>query len=112
MSDYLQELVDNTVFLFQQGPSKEGFESLAPLAELSPYDLLPELFLQVEEASVGVDMDSLFPTELMPDVGATRNIVNAVLNQDIDLLRSTVNGNYAELVVELLSVIAALKKSS
>jgi hypothetical protein len=112
MSDYLQELVDNTVFLIQQGPSKESFESLAPLAELSPNDLLPELFLQVEEASEGVDMDSLLPTELMPDVDVIRNIVNAVINQNIDLLRSTVNGNYGELVVELLSVIAALKKSS
>lgn len=110
MSDYLQELVDKTIFLMQQGPSKESFESLAPLAELSPYDLLPELFLQVEEAAEGADMDGLLPTELMPDVGVTRDIVNAVINHNIDLLRSTVNGSYGELVVVLLSVIAVLKK--
>lgn len=113
MSDYLQELVDNAVLAFQQGPSKEAFDSLLPLARLDPATLLPELFRQVEVSASDVDMESLRPTDLIPDVDSARKIVHAVVDQDpdMDFLRSIVTGSYTEFVVELISVVAALKAS-
>lgn len=109
MSDDVRDLVDRAVFFIQQGPSKEVLESFAQLAELDPSTLLPELYLQVEEAASDVDMNRLRPTDLVPDVDFARKLVHAVVDQDIDLLRSVINGDYSDLLVGLVSVVAALK---
>lgn len=114
MSDHLREMVDRAVALTQEGPSKEALESLAPLAELDPSTLLPELFLQVEEASRDIDLSSLRPTELVPDVDFARNMIHAIIDDhpDPDRIRSVVRGSYPDLVIELISIVAALKSSA
>lgn len=96
----------------QSGPSREVLEGVADLAELDPAYLLPELFLQVEEAAVGADMNALSATPLIPDTGVVSKVVSAVVGQDLDMLRATVDGDYADLVVLLVAVVAALRGSS
>jgi hypothetical protein len=112
MSDDLQNTVDRAISLIQKGPSKEGLESLVTLAAMHPSTLLPELFIQVEEASRDIDMNRLRPTDLVPDVDFARDVVRAVTTRDVELLRSTVEGGYPELVIGLVSVAAALKSSA
>lgn len=58
------------------GPSKESFLALAPLTALEPEVLLPELFLQVDEAAKGFDLKRMKPTELAPDVDLASDVVN------------------------------------
>lgn len=112
MKDTLHNLVDDAAFYAQGGHSKEFFESLTLLSDANPSNLLNELFLQVEETAAQVALDKLQPTVLVPDVDFARKIVSAVREQNVALLRNTVEGDYPELVIALVSVISLLKTST
>lgn len=109
MSDALYDSVNKAVAEMVAGPSKESFLALVPLAELEPEVLLPELFLQVDEAAKGFDLRRMNPTEMTPDVDLASDIVNSVVAHDMVGLRNLVKGSYPELVIEILSVVAAMK---
>jgi hypothetical protein len=109
MSDALHDSVNKAVAEMVAGPSKESFLALAPLAELEPEVLLPELFLQVDEASKGFDLRRMKPTEMVPDVDLASDVVNSIVANDMIGLRNLVKGDYSEVVIELLAVVAAMK---
>ncbi|MET0932010.1 MAG: hypothetical protein ABWX74_21015 [Aeromicrobium sp.] len=111
MSDPLQAAVNDAVTACLAGPSRSVLKALAPLSQIDPEDLLPELFLQVEEASDGVDLSRVTGTDLMPDPGVTRSVVDAVRAKDFDQLKLSVSGDYADLMTTLVATIAAMRSA-
>lgn len=110
MDASIEDRVRATVNTLIGGPSPESFDHMATLAGFAAQDLLPALFLQVEEAAEGLDLNTLKPTVLLPDVTVTRAIVEGVRAETISPLRAAVSGGYADLVTALLATAAACKQ--
>jgi hypothetical protein len=90
----------------------ELFDSaLASLAKMDKNVLTSELFIQIEESSKGVDLDHLPRTVLVPEDDFAKRVTQAVLNLNLEQLKSVVNGGYSELVIALVTVIAVLKEA-
>lgn len=111
MAASVEDQVRTTVNALVGVPSPEAFDHMAALAGFSAQDLLPELFLQVEEAAAGLDLNTLKPTLLLPDVTVTKTIVEGVRAETISPLRAAVSGGYADLVTTLLATAAACKEA-
>jgi hypothetical protein len=88
----------------------QKFFSVLKIMEVMDLEtLLPELFLQVEEATESADMDNLMGIPLMLDAYYAKNVSNAVIAQDMDLLRETIKGDQHQLICQLIKVIGLLK---
>lgn len=110
MKNVYEQAVNKAVFAVQEGTSADVYVAMSDLADLNLNTLLSELFLQVHAASQGVNLfEDLEPTEFVPDVDFARQIVRAVENQDIVLLKNVVHGDYSDLLFALVSVIALLQ---
>lgn len=110
MKDTYEQSVNKAVFAVQEGPSTKVLFALSELSGLDSNTLLSELFLQVHAASQGINLsEDLEPNELIRDVDFVRQVVRAVEHQDIVLLKKVIHGDYSELVMSLVFVIALLK---
>lgn len=104
-------LVRVAVSAMKAGPSRETFDAIAQLALVDPNELLPELFLEIEDAAEGVSSSAIVSTDLLPDTAVTAAIIDAVVSEDLQGLRAVVPGDYSEMLPTLLATVVALEHS-
>lgn len=104
-------LVRRVVENMKAGPSREMFAALAELALADPDGVMPELFVEIEDAAAGLDLSTVVATDLLPDPWVTAAIANAVIGEDVNGLHLAVPGGYSALLPACVAAVVALELS-
>lgn len=107
----IEELIKKAVAEMSEGPSKDVLIVISELAQQDLEVVLPELFVEIEDAAEGVNLDNIAKTDLMPDPLFTKSVVNSVLNEDVKKINALLNNDPDMAIPTLLATIVALKKS-
>lgn len=105
------ERVRATIDAVGAEPPQDGLRSLLELAALEPEELLPALFIAIEDAADGLDLDRVVPTRLLSDPTIARAVTQAVLDRDVPGLEAVVRGGYSELLPVLVATVISLERS-
>ena len=112
VKDACKATVDRVVLGFLYDPSERSFEGFKDFCSIEPNVLISELLHQVVEASEGLDVDAMEPKDPGPDIDFVRKVVRSVRKHDMTSLREVVQGDFSELMVALVLVIARLRKEA
>ena len=104
-------LIRRVVEAMKAGLSREMFDALAELALADPDDVMPELFVEIEDAAAGLDISTIVATDLLPDPSVTAAIADAVIREDVTGLHLAVPGGYSALLPTCVAAVVALELS-
>ena len=108
MSNAIDDAVDAVTAAVQVGNEDDVERALASLEGLDARLLVAELFLQVSELAERIDVDTLRDRTSISIPARTADIVDAVRRRDLAAVQEAVSSDYGDVLVALLSIIAAM----
>ncbi len=109
MPDQYETLVGNAVSALQSGSEKRVEAAYAALEPLDFGELVAELYVWVEDAIEGVDVDTLIAAASMPLPPNPKKMIAAVQARSLDELEAAANAHTpAKFLAALFVLIASL----